>query len=205
LSKAPLQRQPVAALRRTNMQSLDGSSIYEARAVAEGLVFCVRAAIKVFAAGPEECGLCVRRRYAEQVASDGQRISLTGTFSCDVATDEITFSDQLKHIWEFEPHTVVTRDLLSERVLPVDLPRTLGRMEQMRAGFDNPDHELRLRMPGGRIKYLWVCARVVSEERAAPTSLHIALAIGLESPSVSLSANSSAIDAAESSPSGRYH
>ena len=41
---------------------------------------------------------------------------------------------------------------------------TGANMEQVRAGFDNPDYEMRLRMPDGRIKYLWVCARVVRHE-----------------------------------------
>ena len=56
-SKAPLQRQPATAAME-NQQSLDGYSIYEARALATGLAFCFTAAISVFAAGPEECGFC---------------------------------------------------------------------------------------------------------------------------------------------------
>ena len=39
-----------------NQQSLDGYSIYDARAVAAGVAFCFTTAIKVFAAGPEEAG-----------------------------------------------------------------------------------------------------------------------------------------------------
>jgi signal transduction histidine kinase/GAF domain-containing protein len=103
-------------------------------------------------------------KRSEFYLTEGQRIGLTGTFAWDMATDEITFSDQLKRIWEFEPHTVVTFDLLSERTHPEDLARMYANMEQVRAGFNNPDYELRLRMPDGRIKYLWMCARVVSYE-----------------------------------------
>ena len=96
--------------------------------------------------------------------TQGQRISLTGTFAWDVATDEITFSDQLKHIWEFETDTVMTFDLLRERTHPEDHRMTGAYLEQVRAGFDNPDYEMRLRMPDGRIKHLWVCARVARHE-----------------------------------------
>jgi C4-dicarboxylate-specific signal transduction histidine kinase len=103
-------------------------------------------------------------KRSEFYLTQGQRISLTGTFAWDVATDEITFSDQLKRIWEFEPHTVVTFGLLRERTHPDDLRRTGGYLEQVRAGFDNPDYEMRLIMPDGRIKYLWVCARVARHE-----------------------------------------
>ena len=103
-------------------------------------------------------------RRNEFYLTQGQRISLTGTFAWDVATDEITFSGQLKRIWEFEAHTVVTFDLLRERTHPEDLRRTGAYLEQVRAGFDNPDYEMRLSMPDGCIKYLWVCARVVKHQ-----------------------------------------
>jgi signal transduction histidine kinase len=103
-------------------------------------------------------------KRSEFYLTQGQRIGLTGTFAWDLAKDEITFSDQLRRIWEFEPHTVVTIDLLGERTHPEDRSKMYANLEQVRAGFDNPDYELRLRMPDGRTKYLWVCARVVSYE-----------------------------------------
>jgi hypothetical protein len=56
-SKAPRQPQPAATFIR-NLQALDRSPIYEARAVAAGLAFCFTAAIRVFAAGPDEWGFC---------------------------------------------------------------------------------------------------------------------------------------------------
>lgn len=59
--EAPIENaSPTAARDRThrNQQSLDGYSIYEARAATAGFAFCFSAAIRVFAAGPEECGFC---------------------------------------------------------------------------------------------------------------------------------------------------
>jgi hypothetical protein len=41
-----------------NLQSLDGYSIFAARLAPAGLAVCFTAAIRVFAAGPEECGFC---------------------------------------------------------------------------------------------------------------------------------------------------
>ncbi len=103
-------------------------------------------------------------KRSEFYLTEGQRVSLTGTFSWDLATEEITFSDQLKRIWEFEPRTEVTADMLSERTHPDDLPRLYHYRERIRAGLTNPDYELRLRMPDGRIKHLWVSARAMSHE-----------------------------------------
>ncbi|WP_085364644.1 trifunctional serine/threonine-protein kinase/ATP-binding protein/sensor histidine kinase [Bradyrhizobium canariense] len=103
-------------------------------------------------------------KRSEFYLTEGQRVSLTGTFAWDLATDEISFSDQLKRIWEFEPFTEVTYDMLSERTHPDDLARLYHYRQRMRAGLTNPDYELRLRMPDGRIKYLWVSARAMSHE-----------------------------------------
>ncbi|MCK1595035.1 ATP-binding sensor histidine kinase [Bradyrhizobium sp. 164] len=103
-------------------------------------------------------------KRSEFYLTQGQRISLTGTFAWEVATDEITFSDQLKRTWELEPFTVVTFDLLRERTHPEDRRMSSVYLDQVRAGFDNPDYELRLKMPDGRVKYLWVCARVVRHD-----------------------------------------
>jgi hypothetical protein len=47
-----------AAASVENWQSLDGYSIYDARALAAGVAFCFTAAINVFAVGPEEAGFC---------------------------------------------------------------------------------------------------------------------------------------------------
>jgi predicted ATPase/signal transduction histidine kinase/GAF domain-containing protein len=103
-------------------------------------------------------------KRSEFYLTEGQRVSLTGTFAWDLATDEISFSDQLKRIWEFEPFAEVTYDMLSERTHPDDLARLYHYRQRMRAGLTNPDYELRLRMPDGRIKYLWVSARAMSHE-----------------------------------------
>ncbi|OSI67331.1 hypothetical protein BSZ21_17115 [Bradyrhizobium canariense] len=110
-------------------------------------------------------------KRSEFYLTEGQRVSLTGTFAWDLATDEITFSDQLKRIWEFEPHADVTYDMLSERTHPDDLPRLYHYRERIRAGLTNPDYELRLRMPDGRIKYLWVSARAMGHEGGRPECL----------------------------------
>ena len=115
--------------------------------------------------------IAIERSQAEEVLkrsefylTQGQRIGLTGTFAWDVTTDEITFSDQLKRIWEFEPQTVVTFDLLRERTHPEDLRMTGAYLKQVRKGFNNPDYEMRLRLNDSRIKYLWVCARVARHD-----------------------------------------
>jgi predicted ATPase/signal transduction histidine kinase len=96
--------------------------------------------------------------------TEGQRIGLTGTFAWDVVSDEVTFSDQLKRIFEFELDTVVTISLIRERIHPDDLRSSGIYLQEVQAGSDSSDYELRLRMADERIKYLSVCARMVRHE-----------------------------------------
>ncbi|GGI23664.1 hypothetical protein GCM10010987_25530 [Bradyrhizobium guangdongense] len=115
--------------------------------------------------------IAIERSQAEAVLrrdefylTEGQRIGLTGTFAWDVTTDEVTFSDQLKRIFEFDSDTVVTIPRLRERIHPDDLRSSGVYLQEVQAGSDSPDYELRLRMPDDRIKYLSVCARMVRHE-----------------------------------------
>jgi PAS domain S-box-containing protein len=92
---------------------------------------------------------------SEAFLSDGQRLSLTGSFSWHVTTDEITWSEQLYRIYDIEPGTPVTPELIRTRVHPEDV----SLLEKMKSidhagrggGFE---WQYRLLMPDGSIKYL---------------------------------------------------
>jgi PAS domain S-box-containing protein len=99
-------------------------------------------------------------RQSEFYLTEGQRISVTGTFSWQVDTDEFMFSDELRRIFEFEPNTELTFDLVRERAHPDDLPQLAHNIARVRANLDNPDFEMRLQMPDGRVKWIRVLARV---------------------------------------------
>ena len=60
-------------------------------------------------------------RRSEAFLAEGQRLSLTGSFSWRVATDEITWSEQLYRIYELRSGVPVTLDLIRGRVHPEDI------------------------------------------------------------------------------------
>ena len=93
-------------------------------------------------------------RRSESFLAEGQRLSLTGSFSWKVATDEITWSEQLYRIFEFEPGTPVTIERITSRVHPEDLPMMRGRIELARAGGPGFEYPHRLLLPGGSVKYV---------------------------------------------------
>src|SRR6266700_987897 len=89
---------------------------------------------------------------------EAQRLSLTGSFSWRVTTDEITWSDQLYRIFEFDQGMPVTLELIGTRVHPEDIPLLHDMIERARGAGTDFEYELRLQMPDQSIKYLHTVA-----------------------------------------------
>jgi PAS domain S-box-containing protein len=92
-------------------------------------------------------------RRSEAFLAEGQRLSLTGSFSWCVDTDEITFSEGACRIFEFEQDAPVTLEGIGSRVHAEDIPLWSEKIKGARGG-SGQDYEIRLRMPDGSVKYL---------------------------------------------------
>jgi PAS domain S-box-containing protein len=101
-------------------------------------------------------------RRSEAFLAEGQRLSSTGSFSWKVATDEITWSQQLYRIYEVELGAPVTLELIRTRVHPEDL----SLLEKMKANSGRDDFEwhYRLLMPDGAIKYMHAVAHATRDQ-----------------------------------------
>jgi PAS domain S-box-containing protein len=97
------------------------------------------------------------RRSAAFLAQ-AQQVSSTGSFSWRVATDEITWSDELYRIFGFEPGTLVTLERIGSRVYADDMPLLHDMVERAQVGSDF-EYEHRLQMPDGSVKYLHLVVR----------------------------------------------
>jgi PAS domain S-box-containing protein len=93
-------------------------------------------------------------RHSEALLTESQRVSLTGSFSWQVATDKITWSEQLYRIYELEIGVPVTLELVRTRVHPEDLTLYEKMVEQVRKGGNDFEWEYRLMMSDHSIKYL---------------------------------------------------
>jgi PAS domain S-box-containing protein len=93
-------------------------------------------------------------RHSEALLTESQRLSLTGSFSWKVATDEITWSEQLYRIYELEIGVPVTFELIRTRVHPEDLTLYEKMVEQARNGSNDFEWQYRLMMPDHSIKYV---------------------------------------------------
>lgn len=97
-------------------------------------------------------------KRSEAFLMEAQRISATGSFSWRVATDEITWSDQVYRIFEFEVGTPLTLALIAGRVHPDDLPMLADMTDRARADAGDFEYEHRLQFPDGAVKYVHLVA-----------------------------------------------
>ncbi|HEY6158826.1 MAG TPA: ATP-binding protein [Gemmatimonadales bacterium] len=102
-------------------------------------------------------------RRSEAFLAEGQRLSATGSFSWKVATDEITWSEQLYRIYEFEIGVPVTLELIRTRVHPEDvsLLEKMKMVDRACGGCNDFEWQYRLVMPDHSIKYLHAVAHAI--------------------------------------------
>src|SRR2546425_4763506 len=103
-------------------------------------------------------------RRSDAFLAEAQRLSLTGSFSWRVTTDEITWSDQLYRIFEFDQGMPVTLEQIGTRVHPEDTPLLHDMIERARGVGTDFEYEHRLQMPDQSIKYLHIVAHGTRDE-----------------------------------------
>lgn len=102
-------------------------------------------------------------RRSETFLAEGQRLSLIGSFSWRVETDEITWSEEVYRIFQFEPGTGVKLELIAARVHPDDQATLNEMIERTRKGVSDFEYELRLLMPDAAVKYLRLIAHGIRD------------------------------------------
>jgi PAS domain S-box-containing protein len=104
-------------------------------------------------------------RRSEAFLAEGQRLNRTGSFSWKVATDEITWSEQLYRIYELEVGVPVTLELIRTRVHPEDvsLIEKMKMVDQAQDSASDFEWQYRLLMPDHSIKYMHAVARAIRD------------------------------------------
>jgi PAS domain S-box-containing protein len=97
-------------------------------------------------------------RRSEAFLAEAQHLSRIGSFSWRVATDEITWSEQLYRIFQMDRDAQVTFELIGTRIHPEDLSVFREHVERSRQDGSDVQLEFRLQMPDGAIKYVQLVA-----------------------------------------------
>jgi NO-binding membrane sensor protein with MHYT domain len=101
---------------------------------------------------------------SEAYLAEAQRLSHTGSFGWRPSTGEIIWSEETFRIFQYDRATKPTVELVHQRVHPEDaalVKRTIDRASQDGKDFD---HEYRLVMPDGSVKYVHVVTHALSNE-----------------------------------------
>jgi PAS domain S-box-containing protein len=104
----------------------------------------------------------LRRREASLAGA--QKLSHTGSFGWRGATGEILWSDETYRIFQYDRTTQPTVELILRRVHPEDATQVKQTIERVSQDERNFEHEYRLVMPDGSVKYVRVVAHALSEE-----------------------------------------
>jgi PAS domain S-box-containing protein len=99
-------------------------------------------------------------RRSQAFLAEAQHLSRTGSFSWRVATDEITWSEQLYRIFQIDRDARVTFELICTRIHPEDLSVFEEHIERSRRDRSDVQLEFRLQMPDGAVKYVHVAAHI---------------------------------------------
>jgi C4-dicarboxylate-specific signal transduction histidine kinase len=102
-------------------------------------------------------------RRSEAFLAEAQRLSSIGSFSWRVETDEITWSEQLYRIYEFEIGVPVTLELIRTRVHPEDISLLEKMIDEARGGANDFEWQHRLMMPDKSIKHLHALAHATRD------------------------------------------
>jgi PAS domain S-box-containing protein len=95
-------------------------------------------------------------RRSEAYLSEAQKLSHMGSFGWDVSSGEIHWSLETFRIFEYDPTTKVTIDLVLQRIHPEDRPTVEQLIERVSREGTEFDFEHRLLMLDGSLKYLRV-------------------------------------------------
>src|SRR5216684_1563468 len=101
--------------------------------------------------------------HSEMYLTEAQRLSGTGSFGWNVSSGEIFWSDETFRIFQCDRATKPTLEFILQRVHPEDRAAGQKTIDQASRDGKDFDHEYRLLMPDGSVKYVHARARAVRD------------------------------------------
>ena len=97
-------------------------------------------------------------RRSEGYLAEAQRLSHTGSFGWSIPSGELFWSEETFQIFQYEQTTKPTVELFLERVYPEDAALVKQTIERASQDGKDFEHEYRLLMPDGSLKYVHALA-----------------------------------------------
>ena len=103
-------------------------------------------------------------RQSQAYLAEAQRLSHTGSFGWCVSTGEIRWSEETFRIFQYDRTTKPNVELVVQRVHPDDAALVKQTIERASQDGKDFEHEYRLVMPDGAVKYVHVVAHAERDE-----------------------------------------
>src|SRR5262249_25767548 len=103
-------------------------------------------------------------RRSEALLAEAQQLSRTGSFGWKVSTGEMLWSEETFRIFRYDRTMKPTMELALQRVHPEDTALVKQTIERASQDGKDFEHECRLLMPDGSVKYVHVVAHAVRGE-----------------------------------------
>jgi C4-dicarboxylate-specific signal transduction histidine kinase len=103
-------------------------------------------------------------RRSEGYLAEAQRLSRTGSFSWNVLSGDLYWSEQTFRIFEYEQFITPTIELVRQRVHPDDIAIFHEVLDRMRHGEQDIEANHRLLLPGGVIKDIYLLAHATTDQ-----------------------------------------
>jgi PAS domain S-box-containing protein len=97
-------------------------------------------------------------RQSEAYLAEAQRLSHTGSFGWNARSGELFWSEETFQIFQYDQTTKPTTELILQRVYPEDSALVKQTIERASQDGKNFEHEYRLLMPDGSVKYVHAVA-----------------------------------------------
>jgi PAS domain S-box-containing protein len=102
-------------------------------------------------------------RHSEMYLTEAQRLSRTGSFGWNVGSGEIFWSDETFRIFQYDRTKKPILEFIVQRTHPEDRAAVQTTIERASVDGGDFDHEYRLLMPDGSVKYLHAVARAARD------------------------------------------
>src|SRR6201998_1512421 len=97
-------------------------------------------------------------RQSEAYLAEAQRLSHTGSFGWNTRSGELFWSEETFQVFQYDRTTTPTVELILQRVHPEDVALVKQTIERASQDGKNFEHEYRLLMPDGSVKYVHALA-----------------------------------------------
>ena len=101
--------------------------------------------------------------HSEMYLTEAQRLSRTGSFGWNVSSGEIFWSDETFRILQCDRATKPTLEFIVQRTHPEDRAAVQKTIDRASIDGKDFDHEYRLLMPDGSVKYVHAVARAARD------------------------------------------